>query len=323
LDLCELRPVRRLIRALNEPLADAYVQRLWSYCSKQARTGVIAGADAAAEIEEMIKWKGPPGAFVAAAVEAEVIEALPEGGFSCETWRIENEVALERALLKNSRPNARTREARKREQAATRASQGTGPAQRPGNGPATDASHGPPVAHPPRTDGRTDERSDLSPSPPSVPAAGPAPSVAPSERESSPSASEEPGKSAPVALTDALWNEWTALFPNHGKLTGQRRTLAALALKDHSPDEWRKALEGLAGRAYWKGVPFERVFGAGKTEEMFSRGLGERAKPGWRNPRPAPVVYAAPPPPEPEPAPSGPRPRPSFVARERRPEARP
>ncbi len=59
--------------ALKNPLAEAYVSRIWAYCYKNARDR-FSGPAATATIEQAARWTGKPGHLVAALLQVGYLE---------------------------------------------------------------------------------------------------------------------------------------------------------------------------------------------------------------------------------------------------------
>jgi len=72
-DFSEHPKVLALCATLREPLADAYVARLWAYCYRQA-TDRLPGAAGPGMVELAARWRGRPGVLVAAMLEAGVLD---------------------------------------------------------------------------------------------------------------------------------------------------------------------------------------------------------------------------------------------------------
>ena len=73
--------------ALREPLAWAYVVRIWTWCAQHAADGRVEGPDAVAVLEHAAGWATRPGELVAA-MSLPHIRLLDEtsGGFAIHDW---------------------------------------------------------------------------------------------------------------------------------------------------------------------------------------------------------------------------------------------
>jgi len=84
-DFVDHPKVHRLAALLNEPLADAYVLRAWSWLSRFCPTGQVRDGDEHA-LEVTCRWRGAPGALVAGLVQVGFLSALPGGGWEAHDW---------------------------------------------------------------------------------------------------------------------------------------------------------------------------------------------------------------------------------------------
>jgi hypothetical protein len=86
-DFPDSRKALALGVALSDPLAWAYVVRLWTWCAKNAADGRIEGPDSVAVLEHAACWKGSPGAFAEAASLPHVrLLDITERGFAIHDW---------------------------------------------------------------------------------------------------------------------------------------------------------------------------------------------------------------------------------------------
>lgn len=120
--------VMRLAACLNEPLALAYVIRLWAWAQKYAPMGLI-DADIAPELERAIGWKGEPGALIDAAAKVGLLDRMA-AGFLVHDWE-----EHQGALVQKSKRDAELKRKRRRSNGAKTARAGrkngaqTAPAQ--------------------------------------------------------------------------------------------------------------------------------------------------------------------------------------------------
>lgn len=198
LDLAEL---------VQEPLAWAYVARLWMWAISNAQSGVVRGINPRRTIEAAAGWTGEPGALAAGLIRVGFVDELDDGACSLHDWDEHNGRAVERA--KSEAERLREYRDRKREERVTQ--------------PRTDSDRGkhpkPEVADTRkaydvrsaygthdvpgngRTDGRTDEKKGGGGAGAASPAPAPTPrssaSVRPSAAGGSVPASKAPASKAP------------------------------------------------------------------------------------------------------------------------------
>jgi hypothetical protein len=102
--------------ALGNPLAWAYVVRLWTWAARNAQDGRVEGPDAVAVIEHAACWNGSPGAFVEAASLPHIaLLDHTERGFSVHDWADHCGAHVE----KREKDRARMRASRKRNRSRT------------------------------------------------------------------------------------------------------------------------------------------------------------------------------------------------------------
>jgi hypothetical protein len=76
----------RMAVMLKEPLAFAYVIRLFCYCGRSNVEGRFEGSEAADTIEAVVGWRGKPGRFVEVAAAVGYLDKTPHG-FVVHDWR--------------------------------------------------------------------------------------------------------------------------------------------------------------------------------------------------------------------------------------------
>jgi hypothetical protein len=84
-DMPEHPKALRMAVMLKEPLAFAYVVRLFCYCGRSNVEGLFEGTEAADTIEAVVGWKGKPGRFVEAALAVGHLDRTPHG-FEVHGW---------------------------------------------------------------------------------------------------------------------------------------------------------------------------------------------------------------------------------------------
>lgn len=102
--------------ALQNPLAWAYVVRLWTWCAKNAQDGRVEGPDAVTVVEHAAGWNGSPGALVEAASLPHIaLLDATEKGFSVHDWSDHCGAHVE----KREKDRLRMRRARKKNRSRT------------------------------------------------------------------------------------------------------------------------------------------------------------------------------------------------------------
>lgn len=161
----------RLAAALNEPLAEAYVLRAWTFLSRFCPTGHVRDIDGTA-LESACRWRGEPGALLAALVQTEWLEASSKGGWEAHDWSDHQGKVAQRAEKERERKRAyRERKAAEASASVPLVSHGTSaghPAQRDvtgrdvtGRDVGSSAASPPPTPRstkPPKPDKPTDPR---------------------------------------------------------------------------------------------------------------------------------------------------------------------
>lgn len=123
----------RLAALLNEPLAEAYVLRAWTFLSRFCPTGHVRDIDGTA-LEAACRWRGQPGALLDALVKTEWLEVAADGGWNAHDWADHQGKVAQRAEKERERKRAyRERKAAEASASVPRVSHGTSaghPAQR-------------------------------------------------------------------------------------------------------------------------------------------------------------------------------------------------
>lgn len=123
----------RLAALLQEPLAEAYVLRAWTFLSRFCPTGHVRDIDGTA-LEAACRWRGQPGALLEALVKCEWLEASKDGGWEAHDWSDHQGKVAQRAAKERERKRAyRERKAAEASASVPHMSHGTSaghPAQR-------------------------------------------------------------------------------------------------------------------------------------------------------------------------------------------------
>lgn len=123
----------RLAALLNEPLAEAYILRAWTFLSRFCPTGHVRDTDGTA-LEAACRWRGQPGALLEALVKTEWLEVSPGGGWEAHDWGEHQGKVAQRAAKERERKRAyRERKAAEASASVPPVSRGTSagrPAQR-------------------------------------------------------------------------------------------------------------------------------------------------------------------------------------------------
>lgn len=104
-DFHEHPKARALQAALKEPLADAYLARLWAYCYRHA-TDRFPEDSAALVIEEAARWKGKPGVLFEALLKS---RSLDRDGTEVVVHGVKERLAPHLAKRERDAENARLR----------------------------------------------------------------------------------------------------------------------------------------------------------------------------------------------------------------------
>ncbi len=122
-DFASHRKALALCGELGDPLADAYMARLWAWAGQGSVEGEVIGAHADMMIEVAVRWSGPRGALVRVMVDLGILDLVP-GGFRVHGFWEANGAQLEKsfkdierkraakALADGLRPQPRARTAR-------------------------------------------------------------------------------------------------------------------------------------------------------------------------------------------------------------------
>jgi len=95
-----------LMAALGEPLADAYVLRLWDYAARLAPSGRIEGKAAAFTLERAVRWTGASGALVEAMVDVGLLDREEEA-LTVHDWAKEQGAHVAKVERDRSKPDGR------------------------------------------------------------------------------------------------------------------------------------------------------------------------------------------------------------------------
>lgn len=98
---------------LVEPLAEAYLQRLWLWCHDNAPDGVLLGLDPATAIETAMLWKGTAGVLTNALIESGFITRDESGALHVHDWDEHNGKHIKKAKA-DARRAKKNREAFKK-----------------------------------------------------------------------------------------------------------------------------------------------------------------------------------------------------------------
>ncbi|MBK7865251.1 MAG: conserved phage C-terminal domain-containing protein [Archangiaceae bacterium] len=98
-----------LCDALNEPLADAYILRLWSWVHCYAPTGHIPSR-VTGQIESAVRWRGAPGQLIKACTEVGWLEPVSDG-FLVHDWHDYQAVFAQKAKKDAAKKRQRRRRA--------------------------------------------------------------------------------------------------------------------------------------------------------------------------------------------------------------------
>jgi hypothetical protein len=90
------RKSAELAQILDEPLAFGLMVRLWCWAKANAPHGRVSGRNPTRLVEGAVGWAGPPGAFVAAALEVGFLEQASDD-LELHDWEKHNGRALKRA----------------------------------------------------------------------------------------------------------------------------------------------------------------------------------------------------------------------------------
>ncbi len=77
--------VSELCALLKEPLAEAYLVRIWCWAGRVAQDGSLRGASAGTSLEQAARWRGVSGELVAALVASGWLDRTPDG-FCLHDW---------------------------------------------------------------------------------------------------------------------------------------------------------------------------------------------------------------------------------------------
>lgn len=80
------RKTLALCRILSNPEGGMFMFRLWKWACRSSPDGNLGGTEAA-DLEEIVRFRGPAGAFYAAAVAVGFIDELPGGERRLHDWR--------------------------------------------------------------------------------------------------------------------------------------------------------------------------------------------------------------------------------------------
>lgn len=95
----------RLAALLQEPLAEAYVLRAWTFLSRFCPTGHVRDIDGTA-LEAACRWRGQPGALLDALVKCEWLEVSKDGGWEAHDWSDHQGKVAQRAAKERERKRA-------------------------------------------------------------------------------------------------------------------------------------------------------------------------------------------------------------------------
>ena len=224
-----------LMAELDEPLADAYVLRLWDYAARLSPSGRVGGVRAGFVIERAVRWEGDSGALVAAMVTVGLLDVDGED-LVIHDWAQEQGAHVAKVERDRQKPG------------------GKKPPRKPRANPARDPRD--PRANPPGGDKRVESREDL----PSVdhspsPLAGGAGDEDPEVQVVAAFVADLPPTPGTLGVLADAWNEiTTAPLPRVVEMPTARRKQAQAALKRRPLAEWRRVFEAVEASSFCRGA---------------------------------------------------------------------
>lgn len=100
------KKVTRLMALLNNPLADAYVVRLWNHCAAHQPEGVFPADSAAFEVERAVRWDGARGELFAAFVTTGLLDVCGDT-VEVHDWKTEQGAHVAKAVKDAEKPDGR------------------------------------------------------------------------------------------------------------------------------------------------------------------------------------------------------------------------